>query len=292
MWFPIKPATEESIPLWPLVRQNFSHLGTGIDDTSKKLGERRDGLLLGAGVLYALGYLTWALYGLNNGIGFIAVFDVQYFAAGIVPAILIGLFMVVIRLLRAVEGWLKYAPTRRQLVVATILTAFGTIAGPFFLLFLFVGTSTATWLTALSLCVSVYVAHLVARNRGSRFLQGFMIWSVRVYGVFGFILWLLYVDRVMPLVPTEWGGAKPRCIVCDIDNAQLSPETQSRILVKTDGDKNSKVVRTRPLNLIFDGSEYFFLTEQDGQPSAVLNPIYRLRKDAVKAVFACPKGTL
>jgi hypothetical protein len=135
----------------------------------------------------------------------------------------------------------------------------------------------------------MYLSQLVARNRGTRLMQQIMIWGIKGYAFLGLFLWLVYVDRLMPLLPTEWGGARSRCVLLDVDKAQLSPETQLRIVGESDARRSEHVVRTKSVNLIFEGSEYFFLTEQSGRPSPA-NPVYRVRKDTVKAVFPCPNS--
>ena len=283
-------STEESIPLWPLFRQKLGDLRDGIGDTSKTLGERRDGLLIGAAGLYLLGYLTWALYGLLNGIGFIPVLDAQYFAAGIVPAILIGLLLLIFKFLRAFQMWLSYAPTPRQITVAQFSILAAALAFLFVLLF---GLLEKPFGSVLALVIGVlglYLADLVARNRGSQITQLTTLLLVRLYTVVGLFFWVWYATDIMPSVPTEWGGARAQCVQCDVDSAQLSPETRSQIAMPSNESTDvasPTVLRTRPLNLIFEGNEYLFLTGESGRPSRA-NPVYRLRKDAVKAVFACP----
>jgi len=72
-----------------------------------RLGELRDGLLLLAGFVYLLGYTSWANYALTTRIGLVPVLDAQYFAAGIVPALILLLFILSVRMLRAFQRWLK-----------------------------------------------------------------------------------------------------------------------------------------------------------------------------------------
>jgi hypothetical protein len=255
----------------------------------KALGERRDGLLLAAGALYLLGYLSWAWYGVANGIGFIPVLDAQYFAAGVVPAVLICLFLVGVRILRAINGWLKYPPTRLQTRVAKFLTVCAVVGIVFFGALSFVLRSKPRWLTWIMIlaAVFIYVAALFERSRGAKFLQVVMIVALRVYLFLGLLLWGIYVERLMPVVPTEWGGARARCVQLDVDSAQISPETRRRFFGEIGALSGQGVLRSVSVNLIFDGNDYFFLLEHAGRPSAKSNPVFRLRKDAVKGVFPC-----
>jgi len=60
----------------------------------KRGGDVRDGLLVGAGILYALGYIAWSVNALINKLGLVPVLESQYFLSGIGP----GLFVVVLYL--------------------------------------------------------------------------------------------------------------------------------------------------------------------------------------------------
>lgn len=266
--------------LWEDLKVCCRSVGAG----GKNLGQWRDSLLLAAGILYLLGYLSWALYGLNNGIGFIPVLDTQYFAAGIIPAALFCLFWIAHRILHVLNVWTQGPPTRNQMVLSRILLIVTVIfLGIVFALDRFHLRTPRFLLFGL---FSGYLAAVVARKRGLRLYQWIAIFMGRVYAVLILLLWLWYVDRLMPNLPPEFGGAESRCVSLDVDSAQLSSETRGQFLPK-EMDLSGNVRRTTSLNLIFDGSEYFFVTAQSGRPSAK-NPVYRVRKEAVKAIFPCP----
>lgn len=277
----------ETASLIYLLKKNTRGLRSTIFSGAKTLGERRDALLLGAGALYLLGYLTWALYGLMNGIGFIPVLDAQYFAAGILPAILLGIFVIAIRWIRIFDLWMKYPPTRNQLLITIGLRVIGAAGVIAYIVgyrrFRYDPVMTNI-MSAGALCL--YAGEVVARNRGMIAVQRLVVYFAHANVILGLMLWLLYIKRVMPMVPPEWGGAQSRCVALDVDMAQISLETGNRILEKSMGISD-KVRRTESVNLIFEGNEFFFLTLQSDPPSAA-NPVYRLRKDVVKAIF--PRG--
>jgi hypothetical protein len=76
-------ATEHSAPLpTPIIIRLIAVL--------KAIGEARDGMLVLIAGVYILGFLSWAIYSLQENIGFIRIFDAQYFVAGILPAISIS----------------------------------------------------------------------------------------------------------------------------------------------------------------------------------------------------------
>src|SRR5437763_15390896 len=56
----------------------------------KAIGEARDGMLVLIACVYIFGFFSWAIYSLQANIGFIRIFDAQYFVAGILPAISIA----------------------------------------------------------------------------------------------------------------------------------------------------------------------------------------------------------
>jgi hypothetical protein len=276
---------DETTALLGLFWQDQKNFWRGAAAGGRNLGHWRDSLLLGAGVLYILGYVSWALYGWSNGIGFIPVLDTQYFAAGVVPALLFGLFWMVLRFLRVVNAWTKGSPTQNQMIVTRMLVIVAVILlSMAFVLDLF-HPRGPLWLFAFG-GLSLYLAAVVARKRGLRFYQVVAIFVVRVYAFLIPLLWLWYVDRAMPNLPPEFGGAEPRCVFLDVDSAQLSSETRGQFLPK-ETDLSGNVRRTTSLSLIFDGSEYFFVTARPGRPSSK-NPVYRVRKDAVKGIFPCP----
>lgn len=69
-----------------------------INSYLKRLGEFRDSLLVVAGGLYILGYVVRSINGFTNNLGFLPAFESQYLIAGIIPAIVIFVFYLLILL--------------------------------------------------------------------------------------------------------------------------------------------------------------------------------------------------
>lgn len=67
-----------------------------INSHLKKLGELRDSFLVLAGGLYILGYIVRSFYGIKNNLGLLPALESQYLMAGIVPAIVILVFYLLI----------------------------------------------------------------------------------------------------------------------------------------------------------------------------------------------------
>jgi hypothetical protein len=253
----------------------------------KRLGDLRDGLLLLAGVLYLLGYLSWTVYALKTGIGLVPVLDSQYFAAGVFPAAIVLLFILSVRLLRALQKWLTRPLPAKRAFLSKVLASCG-----FALIFVYGAFSIflkSEWLSWLMFgCVFLIVlAAFFGRGAEHRFLQLAGLWLIRVYSILG-AFWLLavYVDRLFPSMSSEFGGPKPRCIQLDMEVSQLSPESYAQLLGSSTSTANPSVARSVPLYLIFDGTEYLLLSDRS-EPILIKNNVYRLRKESVKAIFPC-----
>ena len=256
------------------------------------LGKQRDGLLLAAGGLYLLGYLSWACYGWISQIGFIPVFETQYFAAGIVPALIIVLFLLILCLLRSFDAWRRGEPTSWQRTLAKLLSLVGIGGILLFVIIRGISAITGGWMKSSSgwipfaAGVCWYLAAIFSRREGDRLLQGvaaFVLWGYAF--LVPFILLAFYLDAVMPNLAPEWGGAAARCAELDVDSALIAPETRLRI-----GGNNATathgIFRTASVYIVFDGAEYLFLAESNAKLSRT-NRVYRLRKEVVKGIFPC-----
>ena len=255
-----------------------------------RLGALRDGLLLLAGVIYLLGYISWANYALMTRIGLVPALDAQYFTAGIVPAVIFFLFVLSVRVLRAFHRWLKRPASDKDRTVGKVLTwlAFA-VTLVFVVLNLIFRKALPGWVSSLGF---VFLALMMAgaffgRGKEDRFMikMGlFIIWSYTILGA----LWLIlgYTIEVFPRLSAELGGPKPRCTQLDIDGSQISPETRLELRGNTTAAADQPVFRSAPVYLIFDGSDYVLLAERPDTLSPT-NRVYRLRKDAVKGEFPC-----
>lgn len=71
------------------------------------IGKFRDGILVGAGALYILGYLVMAYYASKKNLGLLPALDFQYIIAGIIPAFLIIVLCFSIRYLLVFRDWVS-----------------------------------------------------------------------------------------------------------------------------------------------------------------------------------------
>src|SRR5687768_7347637 len=91
-----------------------------VTDRLTRLGRARDGLLVGATALYALGYAVWALHAARNGLGLLPVLQVQYLVAGLPVATVLVAWFASIRLTSAVTEFVVAAARGGRPVAAGI----------------------------------------------------------------------------------------------------------------------------------------------------------------------------
>src|SRR5215208_1534447 len=63
------------------------------------LGTTRDGIVVGVATVYIAGYLVWSINAWQNNLGIPPALDLQYFVAGSVPVLIVGLAFLVGRFL-------------------------------------------------------------------------------------------------------------------------------------------------------------------------------------------------
>lgn len=105
-----------------------------IHSNLKQFGELRDSLLVLIGGLYILGYIVRSINGLKNNLGFLPAFESQYLIAGIVPAIVILVFYLLIlgtwRIKIEFSNWIdsgSYKIIIPLLIIAAYLISMGQI---------------------------------------------------------------------------------------------------------------------------------------------------------------------
>ena len=255
-----------------------------------RLGALRDGLVLLAGILYLFGYISWAAYALTNRIGLVPVLDAQYFTAGIVPALIFLLFALSVRMLRTFQKWLKGPASKKNETVAKILAGVAVAIILFFgAVSLIFRNNSPKWVSWMPYFFGVLLllAAFFGRAKGDRFMQVMglvLIWSYTILGA----LWLIlgYNIKLFPSLPAELGGPSPRCAHLDLDSSQLSAETLRQLAGNSAASADQRIFRSVTLYLIFDGSDYVLLAAHSDSLSPA-NPVYRVRKDAVKGIFPC-----
>jgi|GEM_PF-5401341 len=71
------------------------------------IGELRDALLVGAGIVYILGYVTWSISAYSLGLGLLPALEAQYFMAGIAPAVILGIVLLLLFNITFIDSFLR-----------------------------------------------------------------------------------------------------------------------------------------------------------------------------------------
>lgn len=283
----------------------------------KAIGEARDGMLVLIAGVYILGFFSWAIYSLQENIGFIRIFDAQYFVAGILPAISIAFIVL---------GWtlwrILWPPLRLMAAILVYVLFFliflngafeflpisvphhpswGTAflifaAGLFFIPLLLIGSREALrqkplenvgWLGA------VYNEILSYKY----FVAGFGYLAIFLFllGMFG-----LYVGIIYPGLPQEFGGPRARCADVILDPRALSKQAWEQFGVtltttsaeSSGADKPSGIASTqsepthflkRAQVLYSDDKAVIFRPDGSDPKSGSIE----IRKDLVRALVWC-----
>lgn len=258
---------------------------------------------------YTLGFLSWSVYALYQGLGFLRLTAQQYLVAGE----LLAFFLLVLltpdqflsrwvwrvfekkpatwenRSLRVlaevvVKGLAGYFGLGALFLVARVLpivdsravfslpTMVGFIVGPP-LLFL-VG------LMALLPSSTVKQKANGARDRLGRRggLASFMSGTVFVA-----LALLIFPSTLLPAMPQAFGGAEPRMAHLDLDASKLSPEMAERLLdnVTRDTLLNRTTVRSVKVSILFDGPDSLLLRRADEADANA--PLFELSTSVVLA---------
>jgi len=128
-------------------------------------------------------------------------------------------------------------------------------------------------------------------------------WVIMLFGSLGlFLSWLvsmtillvialfaivvpLYGVLALPHWPQELGGAKPRCLVLDVEVKRLSPQLAADLFDDSSPPIASEVRRTRELAVHFSNSE--FMTIRLPASPQIRRRTLELKRAAVVATMSC-----
>lgn len=129
---------------------------------------------------------------------------------------------------------------------------------------------------------------LSAVSRSANWLMGVLVMAYLALVVIAVVGVTMLLGLVwLPLLPQELGGAKPRCLVLDVDTRQLSAPLVADLFdgaAAPDSD-GPAVRRTREVAVHFSGNDLLLLRVRSA-PKAAARTI-ELRRDAVVATTTC-----
>jgi len=285
----------------------------------KQFGQARDGMLVLVAGVYILEFLSWAIYSVQENIGFIRIFDAQYFIGGLLPAISIGFIVL---------GWTLWGilgPAPRLLAAVFVYILFFGILLVQFLTFLPLSPpQQLSWGAAFGIFAAglVLIPLLLIGSREALQQQPGTLqkpkWLVAVYKEIwgyrvlvagcGYILtfltilgmFLLYVGIIYPELPQELGGPRARCADIILDPRPLSDQAWQQFGVKltTIPDEKSAADKlfsipwgqpepTRLLKRaqVIYSDDKVVIFRPDGAPAEI--GTIELRKDLVRGLVWC-----
>ena len=103
---------------------DWGSLHGGIDDVLRAtfwLAQFRDQILVGAAVVYVIGYGVWSLHSWNNGLGLLPAADLQYFVAGLLPLVTFMVGYAILRFVMALLVRILRKPRARRALRNTVI---------------------------------------------------------------------------------------------------------------------------------------------------------------------------
>ncbi len=255
----------------------------------------RDALLIVTPLVYILGYLSWAVHAAWNKLGLLPAVDAQYFVAGILPVLILGVGAWLGALVWRFSLWSATNPSERRLKwsrgiffvgLALIVVGFG-IAKPL------ENTKLGPWAEIVGMSGAyIFMAGALlggAAEGADKFLRLYSLGVVWLIVLFIPVLMLIfYVERVFPTLPQEVGGPKPRCVTLDISAQDISTDTRAILFGQNSSpDTKERVRRSKPAMLVFENSEFVLLWVGGSK----LQDVYRLAKKHIVVLAPCPKDT-
>jgi len=239
----------------------------------KKISSALQFVLGASTILYVLGFLCWMLYAEDNHLGMLPVIKEQYFIAGIMPAIIL---IVALLLFWATSQLKKYLQQTRTyegkafkvlLRLATALMFISVLTVVFVKKFISIPAS-AQHTAEIIMIVSIVFISVFDDIGKKTFITAIIFFLIKVYVVLG-ALWLFFftVFKIFPYIPEEFGGPQQVCVQLDIIKNQLSPETKSLIVTKN--TDTAQVIRTDSLYMLFEGNEFILIKKFPGRIDSI-----------------------
>lgn len=276
-------------------------------DLLKRLGEHRDGFLVGGAVLYSLGYLVRWSYASFYRLGDIPALDFQYVMAGVIPAFFFALTWAAVALFSRLRLTVAGAFAKRRTLVYRLLGV--PLFGACFL-GLFGIRRMGPWIFV-SFGTIVAVLYLLDLVDG----QGH--WTTRyLLPLLLCIFFLSFYLAMYPHIPRQLGGSQPRLACLDLVRDEIAPATLNDLASKgklgcpglsgiaasaseieanlekiqhEGGKEPDKIVRSGRVAVYFSSADYLLVRADTGDSSSPINvnTLYELRKETIRAIQWC-----
>lgn len=259
--------------------------------------------LLAGGLLYgfglAFGFIALMAMSWNQGfrLNIAEMGTLQFLSAGIIPAALIFVGWVVFRVVSELPRWTrtKLSPVPRAWLVMLLDILFSTgllVAGAAALLAIVftadnsigpvLGLSAVLTMSSLILRVFVTDQDIAARIFYRAYVGGGVL-------TLAFLVLFLYPFAILPRLPQEFGGSRPKCVRVDLEISSLTKDTLLAIGYKPKASETSPEVEGIDLEQLFSSDDNLFvLTPADG--TLAQRQIVKLSKSLVhssRASYGC-----
>jgi hypothetical protein len=228
-----------------------------------------DFLVSSATVVYALGYLSWAVYSWDRGLDLPPALEGQYFIAGIVPALLLVLLLLIVAGLAKLRARLSAPAKKSDRGWHKILDSVG-------LALIFGGALSSyltkhEWIYATMLPLggaALGISWFFSPEKIDRaFARGFSWYGLFAAAVLSFALMLAYATKVFPYLPSEFGGPEVGCASLDLKRSDFSDATLELLTLQNVAGSQAEVVRSRPVNMLSAPGRYYLIAVSNS-PSA------------------------
>ncbi len=264
----------------------------------QRLGALRDGFLVVSAASYVLGYLVWSVNAWQNNLGLLPALESQYFVAGIIPMLLIGLAVLLFRGERRFRRWYstwlgpeeierrKWKERLHQGIALSIaVVSFISAVLMFLQKWILVLGSSFVYLASFFALILYFMPDSELEGIAGWFLK---IWQrLLVYYVIIALTVLgiaFYLELVYPNIPQEFGGVRPRCAYLDVFQNQVAEETLEQILPGYALDYDQQVVQSKKVDVYFSGRD-FILVKPHGQGPT--QQTLEIKQGAVPAITWC-----
>ena len=256
----------------------------------ENLPKWRDATLVLAGLAYVLGFLSWAIYASSHGLGLVPVLDAQYFAAGVLPALIVIVSCLIGWWLRLLGEWVRKPVSPGAERARSVLEVIGILCILAGFVWLLSNRKFPIWPAILIIgggaimAVSSFLSRKKTDTWYHRLVLGLAWFYLPLFGVSGF---LLYTAKIFPDLPQAFGGPRPQRVQLDVDVSKISPNTLHLLAPEWPSQTNQSIARSRSLDLVFQSRDYVFL-QINSESSSANNQSFRLQSSTVLSLVPVP----
>jgi hypothetical protein len=243
-----------------------------------RLGNMRDGLLVGGAVLYGFGYVAFSVSAWIHHLGPVPGIEAQYFIAGIPVAVVVLLGIAIALAFHRFQtviwpSWYAGAGPGVQWVMMGVMALALTA---FFIYSLTLGRAQASnfsWRHVVVLIVMTLLLPLFLRMAHdfspprrvySVVLKAYRYVTVIYIVVFAVFFSLVYLRFGYERIPQALGGGAPRAAILAI-NSETLPSTTLHLLIRNVPAKGEKLVESIPLLVLVDTKETLLVATRERQ---------------------------